>query len=42
MDEMNTTEEENAMNTYPLIQVDENDDYCDAPKESQRDISDLN
>ncbi|KAI3844752.1 hypothetical protein MKW92_029918, partial [Papaver armeniacum] len=41
-DEMNTTEEEDTLNTYPLVQVGEDDEYCDGPKESDWDTSDSN
>ncbi|XP_026416166.1 RNA-directed DNA methylation 4-like [Papaver somniferum] len=38
-DERNATEEEDTLNTYPLVQVGEDDDYCDGPKESEWDTS---
>ncbi|KAI3897288.1 hypothetical protein MKX03_036638, partial [Papaver bracteatum] len=41
-DEMNTTEKEDTLNTYPLVQVGEDDDYCDGPMESEWDTSDSN
>ncbi|KAI3908677.1 hypothetical protein MKW92_013767, partial [Papaver armeniacum] len=41
-DEMNTAEEEDGLDAYPLVQVGEDDDYYDGPQESEWDTSDSN